>query len=73
HNLATLNISLAKKQLLQLYIIDAKGTRLYQKNIAAQSGFISEQINTEHLAQGVYTIVVVAESGERKTIRFVKQ
>jgi len=70
---ATLNISLAQKQTLKLFITDAKGSRIFQKDIIGQSGVHQEQINTSTFASGVYTVVLISEMGEQKTIRFIKQ
>lgn len=70
---AILNISVAKKQAMKLSIIDIKGSIVYQNTINVSSGSHQEEINMSTFHAGTYSIRLVSEAGELRTIRFVKQ
>ena len=72
-NSAILNISVANKQLLRVYITDSKGSRVMEKNIDAETGSNQNEFNLSHLPGGTYMVTVISDQNERKTIAFVKQ
>jgi len=55
----------------EMRILDAKGSLI--KTQSLQEGNHTITIPVAHLAQGIYLLQVVSESGINKSIRFMKQ
>lgn len=70
---ALLHISVAEKQELSLYVTDSKGSRIMERNIQAVAGTNLEELDFSRFASGSYIISVVSNTGNQKSIRFIKQ
>ena len=72
-NSAILNISVAERQELTVFVTDNKGSRVIQKSIQTVTGNNQEELDLSSLPAGTYILSVVATNGQQKIIRFVKQ
>ncbi len=55
-----------------IYISDIKGTTLFSKQIKGASGSVREKMNISNFANGIYTLTVIVNSVEKKSIQIIK-
>ncbi len=70
---ALLNLTSAKKQVINISVTDAAGKIVQSVGQSIIAGFTQLNMNFNKLAAGIYTIILYTDDGERKTTQFVKQ
>ena len=70
---ALLNITSAEKQIVKIKVTDVAGKTMQAMDQAVISGFTQVNMNFSNLVEGIYTISIFLNNGERKTKQFIKK
>lgn len=68
-NNINLNFNVKQNQTIGIELFDVRGKKVYESNIGAVQGSVSQSINTTEFAKGIYTLKIASENGvENKKI-----
>jgi len=70
---ATLKISAAKNDQVELVMMSIDGRELQHKTVAVPSGTSTISLQTSELSKGIYILKGIFSGGQTNTIKFVKQ
>jgi Secretion system C-terminal sorting domain len=72
-NIATVEISSAIKEEVQIRINDQKGSIVKQQRISLEKGINQNLLELTNLSSGAYILTIITGTGDKKSIRFIKQ